>query len=164
MRWAAPALLLLAGCHHSIAPGQGNTPGDRLERAATAAGLVSDITHVDPVGLYARDADRVCVVGDGHGGYRFGALVALDERHGCAAAGTTTAAHGLLRVRLGEDCRFEATLDGDRVALPATVPSACDRFCRGGASLAALTAERLSPASAEAVALRDGRGRPLCGA
>ena len=137
------------------------TPGDQLESAAEAAGVVSDPARVDPAGLYARDTDRVCLVLDGAGAYRAGALISYDGGQGCAASGTATRSGDRLNVAFGH-CRFAARFEGDRVSFPAELPASCAAVCTGRATLAALSAERLSNSPAEASALRDPHGRALC--
>lgn len=162
MRLVPVAALLLAGCHAapSAAP-RGTTPGDGLEAAAEAAGLVTDSARVDPVGVYARDTDRVCVVPGGAGAYRVGALISYDGAQACAAIGTATRTSDRLDVRFGE-CRFAARFEGDRVSFPAELPAACAALCTGHATMAALDVERLSDSPAEAAALRDPKGTALC--
>ena len=162
MRLVLVTALSLAACHAApSAPPRGNTPGDRLETAAEAAGVVHGPALVDPIGLYARDTDRLCLAPDGAGTYRVGALVSYEGGQGCAASGTATRNGDRLEVALA-DCRFAARFEGDRVSFPAELPSACDAACTGRATLAALAVERLSDSPAEAAALRDGKGRALC--
>ena len=159
------AAALLAGCHqrHSTS-GHGDTPGDRLETAAQAAGIVTDPVRANPVGLYGRDNGRLCLVPEGPGAYRIGILVRFDDGQGCTARGSATRSGDRLDVSLdGEPCRFTARFEGDRTVLPAELPMECDRRCTGRASLAALDVERLSDGTAEAAAQMDGAGHPLCG-
>ncbi len=162
MKRSALAALLLAACHSQPAAApRGNTPGDRLEAAAEAAGVVSDPARVDPAGLYARDTDRLCLVPDGAGAYRVGALISYDGGGGCAASGTATRSGDRLEVAFG-DCRFAARFEGDRVTFPAEVPSACNTACTGRATIAALAVERLSDSASEAAALHDAHGQAMC--
>ena len=160
------ASALLAGCHqrHST-PAHGDTPGDRLEAAAQAAGIVADPAHADPVGLYGRDNDRLCVVPGGADAYRIGVLVRFDDGQGCTARGTAVRSGDRSDMSLdGEPCRVTARFERDRIVLPAELPAGCDRRCTGRASLAALDVERLSDGTAEAAAQVDGKGDPPCGA
>lgn len=164
MRIVPLAALLLAACHAApFATPRGTTPGDRLEAAAEATGLVTDPARVDPVGVYARDTDRVCVVPGGAGAYRVGALISYDGGQGCAASGTATRTGDRLDVRFG-GCRFAARFEGDRVSFPAELPAACATVCTGHATLAALDVELLSDSPAEAAAVRDTKGQALCAA
>ncbi|MFT3978324.1 MAG: hypothetical protein QM688_14635 [Sphingomonas bacterium] len=164
MRKAAAAFALaLAACHD--AP-RDPTPGDhgageQLERAAIAAGMVSDPAHVDPVGAYASESDRVCILRAGRG-YRIGASVEYGEGHRCLARGAASGKAGKLAVAFGEDCRFEAHLENGRLVFPPLLPGGCDALCTGRASLSALAADLLSGARSEAEALRAPDGQPLC--
>lgn len=162
MKRAVAAALLVAACHaQPAAAPHGNTPGDRLEAAAEVLGVVSDPARVDPAGLYARDTDRLCLVPDGAGAYRAGALVSYEGGQGCAASGMATRNGDRLDVTLGE-CRFSARFEGDRVSFPSELPAACQTACTGRATLAALAVERLSDSASEAAALHDAHGRALC--
>ena len=155
-------LFALAACSSQPAPAPKPSPTG-LEAAAIAAGVVQDPNATDPTGLYARDTDRLCVV-PGDKDLRVGVTVDYDDQQGCAGGGTATHAGETLHVRLGPDdaCAFDARFEGDRIMLPGALPEACAKLCRGRASLAGLSAERLSGSASEAGALRDGRGRLLC--
>lgn len=158
---ALPALLF-AGCERNPAPVSAPArAGADLERVAVARGLIADPSAVQPVGVYATDEDRVCIVADG-GGYRIGAAVDLGPEHRCVAHG---AARGrtILAVDFGEGCALEVAADGERVAFPAILPAACDRLCSGRASLSALSVPRLSASPEEATATRGPGGAALCG-
>lgn len=153
------ALLLLAGCEQATPVA--DTPGAQLERAAIARGLVADPQAATLVGRWGSDTDRLCIVPAGEG-FRAGAAVDYGDGQACAARGSARRQGGGLRFDFG-DCGFDATFDGERIAFPATLPSACERLCAGRASLAALTAERMSQSVSEAAALRGANGTLLCG-
>jgi hypothetical protein len=158
---AALLLLALAGCKGPPSRDvDSNDAGIMLERAAIEAGIVADPARLDPIGAYASETDRVCVI-RADGQMRLAAVVDYDEDHGCAARGTATG-RGRLRVDLGDDCRFEARFDGERLFFPAAVPTVCDRKCTGRASFSALNASRLSGVETEARAMRGRDGEPLC--
>jgi hypothetical protein len=157
----ALALLLLAACRASPTA-TAETPGDRLERAATAAGLVHP-GAADPVGLWARDDDRVCVVRGRDGGLRLGAVSRFDDGQGCTGAGAATAVDGGLRVELAPGCRLTVAIDDTAMRFPAEVPAACADACIGRATFSALEVERLSASADEAAAMDDGRGGQPCG-
>ncbi len=160
MRRALALALLLAGCGRGAeAPVAGNA-GAALEAAAVARGVVADPAKIDPVGLYASESDRLCVAPQGDG-YRVGAAVDFGEGQGCFATGTATGKQ-VLDVRFGDGCRVSARVEGDRVSFPATLPSGCDRFCSGRASLAALSAERVSASVAEAGSAVAAGGAKMC--
>lgn len=160
MRIALVALLLLAGCAQEA--DVTNEGGAALERAAIAAGVVRDPQGTALAGLYARDTDQVCIVAAGDG-YRIGASVDYGDQ-GCSAAGRAVREGERLRITLdgAAGCSFEARLDGERIIFPGAVPAGCDVLCNGRASLAALEADLLSEAAAEAATMRDRRGRELC--
>jgi len=157
--------LLVAGCGRgdSDAEDASGTAGAgmALEQAAVDAGIVTDPAKLHPVGAYASETDRVCIVPQ-EGGYRVGASVDYGDRQSCVARGTASG-QTKLRFEFGDACTFEAQFDGERVSFPATLPSACDSRCTGRATLTALTASRLSDAEAEARAMRGPDGQPLCG-
>ena len=160
MRRALALALLLAGCGQPRAPTAGETAGAALERVAVARGIVADPAKLDPVGLYGSESDRVCVVPGGDG-YRVGAAVDYGEGQGCFATGTARGRE-TLDVRFGEGCRLSVRVEGDRLTFPATLPASCDRFCTGRASLAALTADRVSASATEAASAVTGSGTKLC--
>ncbi len=112
-------------------------------------------------GLYARDTDRLCLIGDG-GTYRIGALVDYGQGMDCSGRGTATRADTVLRIELEKGCAFDATIADERIVFPARLPATCKALCRSRASLGALTVDRMSGVDAEALALRDPRGRMLC--
>lgn len=164
MRRTALALLssvALAACGRAPDAADRNSAGAQLERAAIAAGVVANPKQLDPVGVYASESDRVCVLREGKA-YRIGASVDYGDGHGCLARGTAKGG-AKLAVALGEGCRFEARLDGGRLIFPPALPEDCDRLCTGRALLTALSAARLSGAPSEATALRGRDGKPLCG-
>jgi hypothetical protein len=158
---AALLLLALLSCE-SPAPSDsgGNAAGGMLERAAMEGGIVADPSVIDPVGAYASETDRVCVIRADRQ-MRLAAVLDYGDGHGCAARGVATGRERL-RVDLGEGCRFEARFDGERLSFPAAVPAACDRKCTGRASFSALNAPRLSGVESEARAMRTPNGQQLC--
>lgn len=157
MRHWAAALLLLAGCSQEESPSQA-PEGAALEQAARARGIVRDAATTEPVGLYAREGDRLCVSGK-----RIGAFVDYGEANGCSARGQFVRDGERLRVDFGKGCTFEAGFDGDAVRFPGALPAACEAACRGRASLSGMRFDRLSESASEAAALRDPAGRGLCG-
>ncbi|MES2337630.1 MAG: hypothetical protein V4537_06005 [Pseudomonadota bacterium] len=162
MRWpfALAALAVLASCPRADR-GVSDVRAPDLETAAVLRGLVRDPSDVDVVGLYARDTDRVCIVRQGSA-YRIGAYVDYGDGIGCSGAGTATRSGDRLRVTLGQGCAFDARFDGDRIAFPVGLPTACETLCGRRASFAALEAIRLSESAAEAATMRDAVGRLPC--
>jgi hypothetical protein len=156
---ALAILLLLAACGEAErAP---DTPGARLEAAAIARGLVPDPTGGTLTGIWASEADRMCIVPAG-ADMRLGVSVDYGEGQACAGSGSLRRDGDRLRVEL-TDCRFDASFDGERIMFPAELPQACQRLCTGRASLSALRVERLSESASEAATLRGTGGQPLCG-
>lgn len=151
--------LALAGCGGNDAV---DTAPD-LESAAIERGLVRDPADLDPVGLYARDTDRLCVVERGDT-YRVGAYVDYGDRIACNAAGEGRRSGTVLGVDFGQGCTFDARFDGDRIVFPGRVPDACARLCNARASLAGLDVARLSASGSEASAMRGSNNRLPCSA
>lgn len=151
-------LLLLAGCQQA-AP-KAETPGDRLEDAAVARGLVASPAAGALTGLWSSGTDRLCITPVG-AAMRIGASVDYGEGQGCAASGGVERSGDRLRVRFG-GCRFDADYDGERITFPAELPATCERLCSGRASLTALSVERLSESASEAATLRGPDRALLC--
>ncbi len=156
--------LLLAGCSGAQQPaGNAQVPQD-LESAAIERGMVRDPKDSEIAGLYARDTDRVCIVGD-ESGYRIGAFVDYGDRITCSGSGKVTRVGERLHVQLGkeeDDCSFDARFDGEKLFFPGNVPDGCQKLCAKRASYAGLEVTLLSESAAEARALRDPQGRSLC--
>lgn len=158
-----PALtLLLAACGTPSQQQQaGQSPGARLEAAAVRAGLVIDPAGANLTGSWALDTDRLCIVPADRKTLRIGALVNYGQGQGCAASGTARRHGDRVAVTFGA-CAFEASFDADKIVFPPELPAACDRFCTGRATLAALSVEHVSTAMSEAETLRAPSGRTLC--
>ncbi|MES3081787.1 hypothetical protein [Sphingomonas faeni] len=152
--------LLLGGCGREPATAAADSAGARLEAAAETAGIVPD-PNAPLQGSWARDTDRVCVVGTAKTA-RIGVSVDYGEDQACAASGTVERSGDALKFAFGA-CKFDARFDGDRIVFPAEVPQACESLCTGRASLAALTVDRLSESRSEAATLRSTKGKLLCG-
>ncbi len=162
------ALLLLGACHRPPASAPtGTTTPQGLEAAAIQAGVIPDPANTDITGLYAREADRVCIVPSATA-YRIGVFVDVDEQQNCGGSGTVTRVGETLHVTLDEGdgaeaaCSFDARFEGDRIVFPGRLPEACQKICSRRASAAALDVTRLSESVSEASTLRDAKGRLLC--
>jgi len=151
--------LVVAGCDRAPSATTGDSAGARLEAAAERAGIVSD-PDAPLEGAWARDTDRLCVVGTGKTS-RIGVSVDYGEDQGCAATGVAEREGTALRLTFG-DCRIVAQYDGDRIVFPAIVADACQALCTGRATLAAVTVDRQSMARSEALTLRSSKGTRLC--
>ena len=160
MKRAVLVALSLSGCGQGPATPVADSAGARLEAAAETAGIVPD-PKAPLQGSWARDTDRVCVVGTDKTA-RIGVSIDYGEDQACAASGTVERSGDVLKLAFGA-CKFEARFDGDRIVFPAEVPEACESLCTGRASLAALTVDRLSESRSEAATLRSTKGKLLCG-
>lgn len=165
------ALAVLGGCSDraedrdaATATATATGAGAELEAAAIAAGVIADPNSTDPTGLYARGTDRMCVLPAAED-FRIGIDVDYGDGQHCSAVGTATRDGERLRIRFEgkRDCEFDARFEGDRVVFPGDLPKGCAAYCTGRASLAGLEVDRLSDSASEARAMRDGRGRLLCG-
>jgi hypothetical protein len=156
---------VLTACHSQPTQPAANATPSSLEVAAIAAGVIDDPSTIDPTGLYARDRDKLCVVPSATA-FRVGVYIDYGDGYSCSGSGEATRAGETLHVELtsAPGCAFDATFDGERIAVPGRLPDACQRACTSRASLAGLSVEKLSDSPSEAGALRDGRGRLLCGA
>jgi hypothetical protein len=161
-RLALVTALFLSACNGPSVASRGNSAGDALERAARAGGMVADPAALKPAGVYGSGEDKVCLVPDGADRYRIGASVDLGEQQRCTGRGTALG-RDKLDVRLGAECAFVASLDGDAIVFPAVLPGACDTMCEGRATLAALAAARLSDSVSEATRAIGSDEKPLCG-
>lgn len=98
MRLLAAALLVLAGCSQEATPSS-EPEGATLEQAAIARGVVRDPATAQPVGLYAREGDRLCITTG-----RIGTFVDYGEGIGCSAHGTYSRDGERMRVDFGKGC------------------------------------------------------------
>lgn len=159
------ALPALAGCSPgSESEGNRDAPAVDLEQAAIARGLVRDPADTEIAGLYAREIDRLCIVPSGYG-YRIGAMLDYGGGIACSASGTVSRVGETLTIEFGGDgaCSFDARFDGENIHFPGQLPDGCAAFCSGRASFTGLSVPLLSESVAEARAMRDARGRRLCG-
>ncbi len=159
MRRALLLALVLGGCGREPSQTVADSAGARLEAAAETAGIVPD-PNAPLQGSWARDTDRVCVVGTEKTAW-IGVSVDYGEDQGCAASGTVERSGDALKLAFGA-CKFDAKFDGDRIVFPADIPQACESLCSGRASLAAVTVDRISESRSEASTLRSSAGKLLC--
>lgn len=166
MRGAALLLLLAACSGHGADAAPDATPVSRqLDRAAVRSGQLPDAGTASPLGAYIADTDigedRLCVIGSGER-VSVGLSVSYGSGGSCVARGTGEPVGDGLRLSLGRGCELVARLDGARAVFPGMVPAGCRSVCSGRASLAGVTIPKHSDSMAEASALTDPRGRPLC--
>ncbi|MBB3692910.1 hypothetical protein [Sphingomonas sp. BK580] len=157
------AALLLAGCERAVpAPSANASDGVALERAASAAGLIAAPARERPVGVFAAETARLCLVPRRDGALRAGASLDYGAGQRCVARGDARA-DSALTVDWGGGCTVVLRYDRDALVFPTTLPAACDSRCTGRASMAGLRLERLSESVAEASRTRGADGRLLCG-
>ena len=150
-------LLLLTGCSGQPTSGQQPSDTEDLETAAIERGIIGDPGSTEIDGLYARDTDRLCIVGQ-----RVGLTSDYGEGLSCNAAGTVKRSGDQLTLTVGDGCTIAARWDGRQIVFPPNVDPACNRLCTGRASLAAFAVERLSDSVAEAAAMRDSQQKLPC--
>jgi hypothetical protein len=161
LRVAAIAFLLLAACSEPVVDAP-DAAGPSLEEAAIVRGLVPDPDAAPLTGLFARDADRLCLRAGDAADAIIGVSIDYGEGNGCSARGTARRTGSGLAIELSEACRFDADYDGEVIRFPGALPTECADLCRGNASLAGMATERLSHAAGEVAAFRDRRGRFPC--
>lgn len=171
MRRRLAAVLLLAGCGADADPPPeptttSTTTSEALDRAAIASGQLPD-PAAPTAGSYFADtdigADRVCLVSGGEGEpMRIGLSVSYGTGGVCVGRGTATGTGRRLKVRLGDACAFTGSVEAEGFAIPGSLPTGCQALCNGRASLAGVTVPKGSDSEAEALALVDPSGAPLC--
>jgi hypothetical protein len=159
-RAVAALALALAACSGGGDPQNSVAPD--LETVAIERGLVRNPEDDSITGLYQRGGDRLCLVPAGED-LRIGAFVLNGSRLGCSASGTAKRSGDRLRIDLGGGCALDARIEGERIIFPARLPAPCAQRCSARASFSGLRVERMSDLVSEAAALRDPRGRPVCG-
>ncbi|KQR81413.1 hypothetical protein ASG07_12180 [Sphingomonas sp. Leaf343] len=152
----------MAGCSGETPVRTSDTAGARLEATALQQGLIVDPATVTLGGSWARDSDRLCVVGEENGDQRVGIVSDYGEGPACSATGRVRRDGERLELELRDGCRFDARFEGDRIEFPAEIPDACAALCTGRATLAAIRVERLSASTSEARTLRGRDGEQLC--
>lgn len=161
MRAAPFALLLLTACSDAAVEVPEDA-GAALEQSAIARGLVPDPDAAPLTGLFARDADRLCLRAGDASNAIIGVSIDYGEGNGCSAHGTARRTGSGLAIDLSDACRFDADYDGEVIRFPGALPAECADLCRGNASLAGMATERLSHSPGEVAAFRDRRGRFPC--
>jgi hypothetical protein len=173
-------LLLLNGCERSPTPEEGGAAqasapssaagpsSSALERAALEAGLVTDASHISPVGLYQRSheagRDLLCMVPDKERKYRFGLEAIFGTEQSCRGGGTARRVGDKLILHFSgrSDCLVVAQYEGDRVALPGVLDVKCSNLCSARGSLEGVAFPRLSSDPGVARNARDKAGDRLC--
>lgn len=142
--------------------------GDRLDALAAAEGVIPDGGDRSPEGGYGRTyaggRDRLCLVEDGAGGYRFAVEVRIGQDQGCRGEGEAQLDGGgqLSLTFDGTGCRIDARYEGDRLVFPGRVDESCARLCSRRGSLAGVTFPRIGDGRAMASSMTDSGDEVLC--
>ncbi len=162
-RGFALAALLLAGCERAVPTvPTGEPAGNVLERAADAAGLIAPSARARPVGVFASETARLCLVPRGDDTLSAGASVDYGAGQRCVVRGVARAGTAVT-TEWGSGCTVELRYDRDALVFPAVLSAGCEQRCSGRASFAGLRLERLSDSLAEASRTRGADGGLLCG-
>ncbi len=152
----------------------GAASGNPLEQAAIAAGLVSDVQSLSPIGLYRQrhevGRDSLCIVpsrGEGEAkadtALNFGLEANFGENIGCRGRGTLRVAGDKLILNFNRSaCLIVARYDGDRVVLPGTLDTECRKLCSERGSLEGISFPRVSRDASVAATAEASAGGRLC--
>jgi hypothetical protein len=172
-RISLAALIILAACQDDGTPtsssiiGEGGSVGT-LERAAIESGAIADATRLSPIGLYQRrheaGRDKLCIVPDGSGTFRFGVEAMFGEGLACRGAGSARRAGDKLILSFSGrgSCIIVARYDGDQLTMPGVVDTSCASICGGRGTLEGVSFPRLTSDAASALKARDATGNELC--
>lgn len=168
-------LLLLTACQRTEAPPAPSAPeaaapssGSGLEKAAIKAGVIADISRISPIGLYQRrheaGRDLLCVAPDAKGELHFGMEAIFGVEEGCRGRGTARRAGDRLVLRFAgrPRCLIVAQYDGDRVAMPGVVDTACSRLCDRRGSFEGVSFPRIAGEAGAALRAEGRDGGALC--
>lgn len=157
-------LIALAGCRSETGNGANATasPG-----GTGTGGAVQTATLT---GLYEGGAaprrNQLCMIAREGRDTGFGFVTWGPGDKNCSGSGTATRDGNVLRLRLDgdESCALQASIDGRKVTLPASVPAECQRYyCGAGAQMSGATFEKVAGEQADALRAVDLVGDPLCG-
>lgn len=171
-RISLTALLILAACQDSGAPsssviGESGSVGT-LEQAAIESGAIADAARLSPIGLYQRSheagRDKLCVIPDRSGTFRFGIEAMFGEGQACQGAGSARRAGDKLILSFSGNgsCIIVARYDGDQLTMPGVVDTSCASLCGGRGTLEGVSFPRLTSDAASALKARDAAGIGLC--
>ncbi len=174
---ALAATALLASCgqgasDNSAAPPDPADPmanvASRLDALAAEEGLIPDGGDRSPEGGYGRTyaggRDRLCLVENEPGRYRFAVEVRIGQDQGCRGEGDAALDGGGQLSLTFDDatCRIAARYEGDRLVLPGRVDESCTRLCSRRGSLAGVTFPRIGDGRAMAMSMTDSGDEVLC--
>jgi hypothetical protein len=164
------AFFLLASCSSSDEPNNqsagASQPGNSSAKADDPRSGKAPIASL--TGLYeggeGKPKNQMCVVEGKGGEQRFGLIVWGSNLHSCMGSGTVTREGDRLRLSMAGDsaCTIEATVSGNQVRLPASVPQGCAYYCGQRASLTGAILEQSGTTEEAAMQAKDLVGESLC--
>ena len=153
-------LLVLGGCRAEESP-------EAPKQAPTPAGATTSASSTALTGLFEGPAgetrNQLCMV-EGEGSARFGMVVWGGNLHSCSGTGTATRLGDTLTLAMAGDstCSIEATVEGDTITLPATLPEGCAYYCGARARMTDASFARTGTTREDALKAKDLVGDPLC--
>lgn len=155
------------GSANRLAADAADAGGAALEASARRIGLVADAAVISPVGLYRRrheaGLDSLCLSPGASGAMRFGLDVSFGEHIHCRGAGEAKASGDRLVLSFaGASCIVVADYQGDRIAFPGALDTACKALCTERGSLEGVAFPRVSRDASIATSARARDGALLC--
>jgi hypothetical protein len=154
-------IIALAGC--SGGEGGTNTSGSAPPRSGSPA-QTATLTGLYESGEGPR-RNQMCVIEREGGRTSFGLVTWGEGDRNCSGSGLARREGNRLRLQMegDETCVIEASLDGTRVTLPASLPQGCAYYCGPSAQLAGADFDKTGGEEADARRAVDLVGEPLCG-
>ena len=154
-------LLLLAGCQDS-----GSEAGNAAEASRSASSAA--VATAGLTGLFEGGAgsprNQLCILDRGAGNAKFGLVVWGANQHSCSGSGSAVREGSRLSLAMAGDstCVIEASIEGERVTLPAKLPEGCAYYCGARARMEGAAFTRTGSSAADAMRATDLVGEPLC--
>jgi hypothetical protein len=163
------ATILLAACG-SGGDGEGNkaAPAKSAGGGGQATGPIGAGDSL--TGLYETKegglSSQLCIVERGAGAARFGLNIWGGNMHSCSGAGTAAREGQKLTLTMDGDrtCAVAATIQGNAIRLPDSVPEGCSYYCGARAKMTGVSLARTGNTEADALKARDVVDEPLCDA
>ena len=169
------ATLLLAACgsggdgegNRAAGPGSGKGSGSGSAPASSTPPAGPIRAGESLTGLYEKKegglSSQLCIV-ERSGSARFGLNLWGANMHSCSGAGTAVREGNRLTLAMAGDraCSIQATIEGNAIRLPETVPEGCSYYCGAGARMTGLSLARTGASEADALKARDVVDEPLC--
>lgn len=168
MKKSLIALCLVAGCgaadpeggNGAVALANGSSPGPTPVAQAVRTSALTGLYEGAP----GRQRDQMCVIDRGTGNVRFGIVKWGDNLHSCSGSGSIVREGSTLRLRMEGDeaCEIAASIEGDTVTLPSSLPQGCAYYCGARARFDGGTLTRTGSTVQDAMKATDLAGDPLC--